>query len=146
MVQRVSSASVTAQGQPCATIGRGLLTYLGVDRSDTRSDAVQAAQRVGRLRIFPDVAGRMNLDVFQAGGQVLVVSAFTLMADARRGRRPSFEAAQKGAQALELYEAFCESLAESGIRVQRGVFGAEMAVQCVNAGPVCILIDSKKTF
>ncbi len=146
VVQRVSSASVATQGRPTAAISRGFLAYLGVDRSDTQSDAAYLAEKIGRLRVFPDDAGRMNLDVCQVEGHVLVVSAFTLMADARRGRRPSFDAAQKGEPAQKLYEAFCEELGRCGVGVTRGVFGAEMDVVSVNAGPVCILIDSKKTF
>ena len=146
VVQRVSSAVVTTDGGVHAAIDTGLLVYVGVSRCDDSGDAVYLANKIAGLRIFPDDAGRMNLDVRGIGGQVLVVSAFTLMADARRGRRPSFEEAQRGQEALALYESFCEEMVKLDRGVKRGVFGADMEVQCVNDGPVCILIDSNKTF
>ena len=146
VVQRVGSAVVKTDGGVQAAIDAGLLIYVGVSRHDEPHDAAYLAKKIAGLRIFLDDAGRMNLDVSQVDGQVLVVSAFTLMADARRGRRPSFEEAQRGQAALALYEAFCEELTKLGLSIKRGVFGADMEVQCVNDGPVCILIDSNKTF
>jgi D-tyrosyl-tRNA(Tyr) deacylase len=104
------------------------------------------ADKVAHLRIFPDDQDRMNLDVLQAGGALLVVSAFTTQADARKGRRPSFEAAAQPNMARPLYERFCESLRQSGLDVQTGSFGAMMDVNSVNAGPICMLLDSKRTF
>ena len=146
VVQRVGSAVVETDGRAQAAIDAGLLIYVGVSRCDEPGDAAYLAKKIAGLRIFPDDAGRMNLDVRQVDGQVLVVSAFTLMADARRGRRPSFEEAQRGQAARTLYESFCEALVELDVSVKRGVFGADMEVQCVNDGPVCILIDSNKIF
>jgi len=125
---------------------QGLLVYLGVAADDEDADLTYIVDKVRHLRIFSDENERMNLDVSQAGGKVLVVSAFTVQADARHGRRPSFEGAAPPDRARILYELFCDALVRSGLTVQRGSFGAMMAVQSVNAGPVCILLDSRRTF
>ena len=146
VVQRVSEALVTVEGAVCGAIRCGLLVYLGVDREDDETDVAYLADRVRYLRIFPDEADRMNLDVGQAKGEVLVVSAFTVQADARRGRRPSFEPAADRAEALALYEEFCAALTELGTPVAKGSFGAMMDVHSVNAGPICILLDSRRVF
>ncbi|MDO8628939.1 MAG: D-aminoacyl-tRNA deacylase [Phycisphaerales bacterium] len=146
VVQRVREASVVVDGATKGAIGDGLLVYLGVDRADTNEDVDYIADKVSHLRIFPDAEEKMNLDVSQEGGKVLVVSAFTIQADARKGRRPSFEGAAAGDSARVLYEMLCGALTELGLTVTRGVFGATMEVHSVNAGPVCILLDSRRGF
>lgn len=146
VVQRISIASVEVAGEVVASIGRGLLVYVGVAVEDGLDDVACLVEKVRYLRIFEDEHSRMNLDVLQAGGCVLAVSAFTLQADARKGRRPSFDSAARGDSALGLYEHFCDRLTASGVEVFRGVFGADMQVHTVNDGPVCILLDSHRTF
>ena len=143
-IQRVASASVEIDGNVYSRIGPGLLVYLGVGTDDDEADLEYVAEKVRGLRIFPDADGKMNLDVQQAGGSVLVVSAFTLQADARKGRRPSFDAAARGDQALQWYERVCRRLTEKSVDVQEGKFGAMMNIQSVNDGPICILVDSKR--
>ena len=146
IVQRVGEASVIVDGSPCASITQGLLVYLGVDRDDGEADVAYLADKVQHLRIFPDEADKMNLDVTMTGGQVLVVSAFTVQADARRGRRPSFESAADPDRAIILYELFCDELTRQRVQVERGRFGAMMDVRSVNVGPVCILLESRRKF
>ena len=146
VIQRVSEASVLVGGEVCGDIGHGLLVYLGVDRDDGDSDIEYLADKIRHLRIFPDEADRMNLDVVQAGGQVLLVSAFTVSADARRGRRPSFDSASPPDEAVVLYERLCEVLTQLGCTVRRGQFQSMMDIRSVNAGPVCILLDSRRGF
>lgn len=146
IVQRVSEATVIVNGRSVAAIKHGLLVYLGVAADDDDTDLTYVVDKVRHLRIFSDESERMNLDVAQAGGTVLVVSAFTVLADARHGRRPSFQDAATPDRARVMYELFCDALLRNGLIVQRGSFGAMMAVQSVNAGPVCVLIDSRKTF
>ena len=146
VVQRVSEARVVVEHGVCGAIERGLLVYLGVDRDDGDADIAYLADKVRHLRIFPDEAGRMNLDVGQVRGKVLVVSAFTVQADARRGRRPAFEAAAQPDRAIVVYEMFCDELARLGVPVERGSFGAMMDVHSVNAGPICILLESHRAF
>jgi D-tyrosyl-tRNA(Tyr) deacylase len=146
IVQRVSEASVEVNGGVCGVVGGGLLVYLGVDREDAEADISYLADKVRHVRIFPDENERMNLDVVEAGGKVLVVSAFTVQGDARRGRRPTFESAAPQDRAIVLYEQFCDALMRSGVEVERGSFGDYMDVKCVNAGPVCILLDSRRGF
>ncbi len=145
-VQRVSEASVSVESEHHASIGPGLLVYLGVARDDTDDDARLLADKVRHLRIFDDDAGQLNRDVVQAGGSVLAVSAFTLLGDARKGRRPSYIAAAEPDQAKRLYELFCDALAATGVPVLRGVFRVYMQVNSVNDGPVCLLLDAGKTF
>jgi D-aminoacyl-tRNA deacylase len=144
IVQRILRGSVETESNKAAAIDSGLLVYLGVDVEDAIEDARQLANKVRYLRIFQDQGGKMNLDVGQAGGAVLVVSAFTLLADARKGRRPTFDSAAHGDTALHLYEAFCDSPDFADLTVVRGVFGSHMHVDCVNDGPVCILLDSRR--
>lgn len=146
VVQRVSEASVEVDDSVCGAVGSGLLVYLGVGGDDGNEDVAYLADKVRHLRIFPDDSYHMNLDVTQADGKVLVVSAFTVQADARRGRRPAFEAAAPADRALVMYELFCDTLSRSGVEVQRGSFGAKMNVKSVNAGPICVLLDSRRTF
>ncbi|MBN1343828.1 MAG: D-tyrosyl-tRNA(Tyr) deacylase [Phycisphaerae bacterium] len=144
VVQRVSSAEVWVEGRRHSSAGPGLLVYLGVATGDGPDDLAFLVDKVRHLRIFPDADDKMNLDVAQAGGEVMVVSAFTVQADARRGRRPSFDAAARPEEAQPLVEAFCEQLAASGLIVRQGVFAAYMDVASHNDGPICILLDSRK--
>lgn len=146
VIQRVSEASVRVADENVAQIARGLLIYIGVAANDEVDDANLLADKVRFLRIFEDESGKMNLDVLQAGGSVLVVSAFTLQADARRGRRPTLEGAARGEEARVLYESFCETLLSLDLQVARGVFGGHMHIHSVNDGPVCILLDSRRLF
>jgi D-tyrosyl-tRNA(Tyr) deacylase len=137
---------VVVAGRTVGSIDAGLLVYVGVSRDDTERDAQALADKIGGLRVFADDQGVMNLAVGQIGGAVLVVSAFTTQGDARRGRRPSYEAAAPPEQAEPLYEAFCRELAERGVTVERGRFRAEMQVSSINDGPICILLDTHKAF
>jgi len=141
LVERVASASVTSEGTPAGRIGAGLLVYLGAAAGDTPIDAEILADKVRHLRIFGDAAGRMNLDVLQAGGAVLAISAFTLLADAQKGRRPSFDGAARPELAEPLYDRFCARLRELGVRVETGRFRTMMQVESVNDGPITILIE-----
>lgn len=146
VVQRVSSARVEVDGAEVARVDAGLLVYLGVAPGDGDVDANYVVEKVRFLRIFADAEHKLNLDVVQAGGSVLVVSAFTLQADARKGRRPSFESAADPDKARTLYVSVCDKLAGTGVRVERGTFRAMMRVHSVNDGPICVLLDSKKLF
>jgi len=146
VIQRVRQASVTVDGSLVAAIEQGLLVYFGAAADDGDADLTYVVDKVRHLRIFPDESGRINLDLVQAGGQVLVVSAFTVQADARHGRRPSFELAAPPDRARILYELFCDALVRSGLSVKRGSFGAMMDVYSVNAGPACVLLDSRRMF
>jgi len=146
VVQRVSEASVEVDGSVVGQIGDGLLVYLGVHPDDGPADIDYIADKVRHLRIFADAENKLNLDVRQVGGSVLLVSAFTTQADARKGRRPSFDGAAGGDFANDCYERVCDALANAGLTVARGVFGAMMNVKSVNAGPVCILLDSTRSF
>jgi D-tyrosyl-tRNA(Tyr) deacylase len=145
VVQRVSSASVDVGGTRVCGIGRGLLILLGVRKGDTAPDLEWMAEKVLNLRIFDDEAGTMNRSVLDVAGELLVVSQFTLLADARKGRRPSYLDAAPPDEAKALYEAFCDRLAASGRPVGRGVFQAMMEVSLVNDGPVTIVLDSDKS-
>ena len=142
LVQRVSRASVRVDGETVAAIDGGLLILLGVARDDDDGIAEALARKALGLRLFDDGEGRMNLDLAQAGGAVLCVSQFTLYGDARRGRRPSFAQAADAVPAERLWERFCETIERAGARCERGRFGARMAVESVNDGPVTLLLDS----
>ncbi|MCK6485202.1 MAG: D-tyrosyl-tRNA(Tyr) deacylase [Phycisphaerae bacterium] len=146
LVERVLSAIVRVEGDCVGRIDRGLLVYVGIEPDDAESDARLLADKVRHLRIFPDDAGKMNRDVGEIGGAVLAVSAFSLAADARKGRRPSFDTAAPPEIAEPLYATFVEALRSTGIPVQTGVFRAMMAVEAVNDGPITLLLDSKKRF
>ena len=146
VVQRVSRARVSVDGQTSGEIGLGLLVLLGVGVGDTRTDADYLAEKTIGLRIFEDNDGKMNLPVAEVGGALLVVSQFTLFGDARRGKRPSFEAAAPPVQARELYEYFVERVRGAGLRCETGRFQETMRVELVNEGPVTILLDSAKVF
>ncbi len=146
VVQRVSSASVTVEGAVVGAVDRGFLVLLGVSEGDTEKDARYIADKVAGLRVFEDEQEKMNLSVQDVSGAVLAVSQFTLLGDARHGRRPSFSGAARPETAIPLYEGFVEMLRQAGIRVETGVFQAHMEVALVNDGPVTILLDSKKGF
>jgi D-aminoacyl-tRNA deacylase len=142
VVQRVSSASVTVDGEMRGACGRGLVVLLGVATGDDPSAAERLASKVARLRLFEDESGRLDRSLVDVGGDALVVSQFTLVADTRKGTRPSFTAAASPEEAEVLYERFCAGLESEGVAVARGVFGARMEVALVNDGPVTIVLDA----
>ena len=146
VVQRVGSASVTVGDAVVGRIDRGLLILLAVVAGDTEADLAYIVDKVAGLRVFPDAQGRMNVDVRESGGALLVVSQFTLAGDCRRGRRPSWDAAAPPDEARALYERALEAWRVSGLRVEAGVFQADMQVALVNDGPVTLLLDSRKEF
>ncbi|GGJ06021.1 putative D-aminoacyl-tRNA deacylase-like protein [Alicyclobacillus cellulosilyticus] len=146
VVQRSGPARVRVGDEVIAAIERGLVVLVGVGADDTASDALSMADKVAHLRIFPDADGKMNLDVRQAGGEVLSVSQFTLYGDVRKGRRPNYMRAAEPKTAEALYEVFNEALRRFGVPVQTGRFGAMMQVELVNEGPVTILLDSERVF
>lgn len=146
VVQRVSSASVAVDGEVVGRIGNGFLVLLGVATDDTQEDVVYMAQKVAGLRVFEDADGKMNLALSEVGGQVLVVSQFTLYGDCRKGRRPSFITAAPPERAETLYRGFVAELKGQGIGVETGRFQVHMDVELVNDGPVTLLVDSRKGF
>lgn len=142
MLQRVKGASVTVAGGEVSRIGGGLLLLVGVAKGDGEGEAAHLAEKVAGLRVFADGEGKMNLSVRDAGGEVLAVSQFTLLADTRKGRRPSFVGAAPPEKAEPLFDRFCELLREGGVRcVRKGSFGATMEVALVNDGPVTIVLE-----
>lgn len=145
VVQRVTKADVTVAKEKVAQISEGLLVLLGVEKDDTVKDAQYLKEKILNLRIFEDESDKMNLSVLDVKGNLLIVSQFTLLADCRKGRRPSFDSAALPNVASELYEYFVQ-LCEKELEVQTGSFQQEMFVGLVNHGPVTILLDSKKTF
>ncbi len=146
VVQRVSDAAVEVDGHTVGAIGDGLLVYVGIHPDDSDTDTAYIVDKLRHLRIFADGDDKLNLDVQQVKAAVLMVSAFTTQADARKGRRPSFDGAAKGDFAKAIYERTCDALTAAGVPVERGVFGATMSVRSINAGPLCILLDSNKRF
>ena len=146
VVQRVSSARVLVGDRTVGSIGPGLLVLVGVSTEDGSEAAGWMVDKLATLRVFSDDAGRMNLSLFDVGGEALVVSQFTLFGDARKGRRPSFIRAARGPEARALYEAVAEGLRGLGIRTETGEFGAFMSVELTNDGPVTLLLDSDRTF
>jgi D-aminoacyl-tRNA deacylase len=146
VVQRVSSASVTVGGRTVAAIDHGLLALVGVEREDGPADVDYIAGKIGDLRVFEDEHHHLNRAVQEVGGAVLVVSQFTLAADCRKGRRPSFDGAAVPAAARPLYEEVVRALEARGLRVATGEFQASMQVALVNDGPVTLLLDSRKRF
>ena len=141
LVQRVSSARVTVDGQEVGRIGRGFLVLLGVRREDGEAEADWLAAKVASLRLFAGEDGHFDLGLEEVGGAVLVVSQFTLYGDARKGRRPNFGAAARPARAERLYERFVARLVERGLTVATGRFGASMQVELVNDGPVTVMVE-----
>ncbi len=146
VVQRVSRACVKVEQEIAAQIGAGLLVLLGVAAADTEEDAAYIAEKISGLRIFEDAAGKLNLGLAEAGGAVLLVSQFTLCGDARRGKRPSFDAAARPEHARRLYESVRDRLRGAGLACHTGRFQETMQVELVNDGPVTILLDSEKLF
>lgn len=142
LVQRVTRASVRVDGRTRGEISVGLLVLFGATHADHEDDVRWLAGKVAGLRVFADAEGRMNRDVREAGGGVLVVPQFTLYGDVRRGRRPGFEDAARPEVAEPLFESFCTALAAEGVAVQRGVFRTHMEVDLVNDGPVTLMIES----
>ncbi|MBD8936411.1 MAG: D-tyrosyl-tRNA(Tyr) deacylase [Anaeroglobus sp.] len=146
VVQRTICSSVTSEGTETGRIGEGLTVLLGVGRDDDEKDVVYTADKILNLRIFEDEAGKMNQSLLQTGGEMLVVSQFTLYGDVRHGRRPSFTSAAPPDSANRLYEEFVQYVEKQGVRVATGIFQTEMVVSLDNHGPVTILLDSKKEF
>jgi D-tyrosyl-tRNA(Tyr) deacylase len=146
VIQRVKSAQVIVNEKIIGSIGFGLLVLLGISREDNCDDADYLVEKTINLRIFDDQDGKMNRSLLDVGGEMLIVSQFTLIADCRKGRRPSFTAAAEPAEAKNLYQYFIERLKEKGITVAIGEFQALMEVGLINNGPVTILMDSKKVF
>ena len=142
VLQRVSRAKVTIDGAVSGEIGRGFLILLGVSPEDTAEDALYLARKCAGLRVFTDENDKMNLSLADVGGKILAVSQFTLYADCRKGKRPSFTGAAKGEQANELYEYFVSCCRGLGVETQTGAFGADMQVELLNDGPVTILMDT----
>ena len=143
VLTRVLSASVTIDGEKTAEIKKGYLVLLGVHKSDTEAEAMKLAEKVCNLRVFEDENGKMNLNLETVGGEILVVSQFTLYADAK-SRRPGFTEAARPETAIPLYELFMEKCRQRGFAVSHGVFGADMKVESVNDGPVTIIFDTKE--
>lgn len=146
VVQRVQECTVTAGDTYRSQIDIGLLVYLGVSRQDSEKDVQLIFDKIINLRIFSDSNGKMNLSLLDTHTELMVISQFTLLGDARRGRRPSFTNAAQPAMAKDLYELFIGLAEQSGVPVQRGVFAASMKVAYINDGPVTILLDSEKRF
>ena len=145
VVQRVDSASVTIDGRVNGEIGKGFMVLVGIDENDTDKDLDYICDKLTGLRIFEDEAGKMNRSIIDAGGEILLVSQFTLYGDARHGKRPSFIRAARPEKAISLYEKAIAKLSGK-VHVETGIFGAEMKVQLINDGPVTILLDSERTF
>ena len=146
VVQRVVKADVTVEEKVTGSIEKGLMILLGVEDEDEEGDAVYLAEKIAGLRIFEDEDGKMNLSVKDVGGDLLAVSQFTLFGDCRKGKRPSFIKAARPDKANALYRKFVALCEEQGLRVEEGIFQAEMLVRIYNDGPVTILMDSKKVF
>jgi D-aminoacyl-tRNA deacylase len=145
VIQRVARARVVIESREHSSIQAGILILLGVEKGDTSEDGAALARKIVELRIFEDDAGKMNRSVVDVGGEILAVSQFTLLGDCRKGRRPSFDNAAPPDLARELYDAFIESIRSTGVRVQTGVFQADMDVELVNQGPVTFILDSKRS-
>lgn len=143
VVQRVSEARVKVDGNIVGNISHGLLLLIGIDEDDEKSDADWLVQKVLNLRIFGDTEGKLNLSVTDIEGQILCISQFTLIADYKKGNRPSFIKAAKPDAAIPLFEYFKSEIAKSNLQIESGIFGADMKVSLVNDGPVTIVMDSK---
>lgn len=141
VIQRVSEASVTIDGQVTGRIGKGFMILIGIGAEDTEEQADWIAQKIANMRIFEDEEERMNLSLKDVGGEILAISQFTLYADCRKGNRPNFLGAGKPEMSEPLYEYLCDALRAHGIHVETGVFGADMKVALVNDGPVTIVLE-----
>ncbi len=146
VVQRVTRASVTVNNELISAIGKGFMVLIGVQEGDTEKDALLAADKICGLRVFEDAEGKMNLGITDIGGQVLAVSQFTLLGDARKGKRPSFIAAARPEIADPLYEKCVSRIRENGVPCKTGIFQTDMQVELVNDGPVTILYDTGRLF
>ena len=146
VVQKVNQSSVTVDGEVKGSIGAGFMVLIGVETGDTEKDAVYIADKITGLRIFEDDEDKLNLSIEDIGGEILAVSQFTLLADARKGRRPGFTKAARPEEANPLYQAVISRIREKGIHVEEGVFQTHMVVNIENDGPVTILLDSNKLF
>ena len=146
VVQRVKSAKVSVDDEAIGQIGHGIMLLLGVEEDDEEKDLEYMCDKVVNLRIFEDEDGKMNKSLMDVNGSLLIVSQFTLLGDARKGRRPSFIQAARPEKAVPMYEKFIENMKNLNVVTEKGQFGADMQVELVNDGPVTILLDSKKTF
>lgn len=146
VVQRVKEADVSVDNNITGSINKGLMVLLGVEEGDTEADALYMADKITGLRIFEDEEGKMNLSIKDVGGDILAVSQFTLLGDARKGKRPSFSKAARPDEANRLYRHFIDLVNERDVKTEEGIFQAEMLVRIYNDGPVTILLDSKKLF
>lgn len=146
VVQRVTRAGVTVDGRVTGSIGRGYMVLLGVQEGDGQADMDYICQKLVGLRVFEDAEGKMNLSIRDVGGSILMVSQFTLLGDARKGRRPSFIEAARPEEANAWYEKAVACLRADGMHVETGIFQADMQVELVNDGPVTILLDSRRCF
>ncbi len=144
VVQRVTSAEVTVGGERCGKVAAGLCVLVGIGKEDGEAEAAALADKICRLRIFEDSAGKMNLSLLDTGGALLAVSQFTLFGDTSKGRRPSFVGAMEPSRAEELFESFCRACRELGVHVETGRFRTHMSVQLVNDGPVTLWLDTEK--
>ncbi len=142
-VQRVLEAEVTVSGESTGKIRKGLLLLVGIDENDSENDAEWLVHKILNLRIFSDEAGKMNLSVSDITGEILCVSQFTLIADYKKGNRPGFTRSAKPEQAIPLYEYFLKKIGESGLTVQKGIFGANMQIALINDGPVTLVLNSQ---
>lgn len=141
-IQRVSEASVKVDDQIVGEIGKGLMLLIGIDENDEKADADWLIQKILNLRIFGDENDKLNLSVKDISGEILCISQFTLIADYKKGNRPSFIKAAKPEKAVPLFEYFKEEIAKSGLKIEKGIFGADMKVSLINDGPVTIVMDS----
>lgn len=142
VIQRVQEASCVVEGKVTGSIAKGFMILVGIKESDTIKEVEYLARKVSKLRIFDDEDGKMNLDIHQINGAILSISQFTLLAQTRKGNRPSFVEAKRGEEAIVLYEQFNHLLRQEGLTVQTGVFGADMKIHLVNDGPVTIVMES----
>lgn len=142
VIQRVSEASVKVDDQIVGEIGKGLMLLIGIDENDEKADADWLIQKILNLRIFGDENDKLNLSVKDISGEILCISQFTLIADYKKGNRPSFIKAAKPEKAVPLFEYFKEEIAKSGLKIEKGIFGADMKVSLINDGPVTIVMDS----
>lgn len=146
VIQRVKHADVSIEEEIVGRIGKGFMVLLGVETGDTPADADFMAEKIAHLRVFEDDEGKMNRSLADVGGEVLLISQFTLLGDMRKSRRPSFDHAARPQEAIPLYERVIAALREKGLHVETGKFGADMQVSLLNDGPVTLLLDSHKLF
>ncbi len=142
VIQRVSESHVKVNGKTVGEIGKGLMLLIGIDENDTETDADWLVQKILNLRIFGDENGKLNLSVQDIRGEILCISQFTLIADYKKGNRPSFIRAAKPDQAIPLFDYFKQEISKSGLKTESGIFGADMKVSLINDGPVTIVMDS----